>query len=175
MSNMTLVPAKPVADQARAPKPYTMKLRHLIESQQLTVPLLMELFNRSRRSQFERRGCRLAAAGGRRKDLARQCAPDQGGDKYQHGCSQYDFWSPPGKHTHTVLLRGWSFACAGGQVGCTSEVQPDLPRLDSGLPQRSLDQGLPNPKERGRQIAGVDRRVNAIVASVRRAHIREAC
>jgi len=48
MSNMTLVPAKPVADQARAPKPDTMKLRHLIESQQLTVPLLMELFNRSR-------------------------------------------------------------------------------------------------------------------------------
>ena len=48
MSNMTLVPAKPVADQAHAPKPDTMKLRHLIESQQLTVPLLMELFNRSR-------------------------------------------------------------------------------------------------------------------------------
>jgi aspartate carbamoyltransferase catalytic subunit len=37
-----------VADQAHAPKPDTMKLRHLIESQQLTVPLLMELFNRSR-------------------------------------------------------------------------------------------------------------------------------
>ena len=48
MSNMTLVPAKPVADQAHAPKPDTMKLRHLIESQQLTVPLLMELFDRSR-------------------------------------------------------------------------------------------------------------------------------
>jgi len=48
MSNMTLVPAKSVADQARAPKPDTMKLRHLIESQQLTVPLLMELFQRSR-------------------------------------------------------------------------------------------------------------------------------
>ena len=48
MSNMTLVPAKPVADQAHAPKPDTMKLRHVVESQQLTVPLLMELFNRSR-------------------------------------------------------------------------------------------------------------------------------
>ncbi len=48
MSNMTLVPTKPAADQAGAPKPDAMKLRHLIESQQLTVPLLMELFNRSR-------------------------------------------------------------------------------------------------------------------------------
>src|SRR6266567_3618957 len=48
MSNMTVEPAKPAADQACAPKPDAMKLKHLIESQQLTVPLLMELFNRSR-------------------------------------------------------------------------------------------------------------------------------
>src|SRR6266568_4677753 len=47
MSNMTFVPAKP-ADPAGAPKVDSMRLRHLIESQQLTVPLLMELFNRSR-------------------------------------------------------------------------------------------------------------------------------
>ena len=31
-----------------ASRPDAMKLRHLIESQQLTVPVLMELFNRSR-------------------------------------------------------------------------------------------------------------------------------
>lgn len=48
MSNMTLVPAKPALDAASAPKADSMRLRHLIESQQLTVPLLMDLFNRSR-------------------------------------------------------------------------------------------------------------------------------
>lgn len=48
MSNVTLVPAQLAADHGHPPKTDTMKLRHLIESQQLTVPLLMELFNRSR-------------------------------------------------------------------------------------------------------------------------------
>jgi len=49
MSNTMIVPAKPSAsDQESGPKPDATKLRHLIESQQLTVPLLMELFNRSR-------------------------------------------------------------------------------------------------------------------------------
>lgn len=48
MSNTTLVHAKPAVDVASAPRAGSMRLRHLIESQQLTVPLLMDLFNRSR-------------------------------------------------------------------------------------------------------------------------------
>lgn len=48
MSNMTLVPTKPALEGTSAPKADSMRLKHLIESQQLTVPLLMDLFNRSR-------------------------------------------------------------------------------------------------------------------------------
>lgn len=47
MSNTTLVPAQPNAIDPES-KRDAMKPRHLIESQQLTVPLLMELFKRSR-------------------------------------------------------------------------------------------------------------------------------
>ncbi len=49
MFNTTLVPAKPgAADPEPESRGDGMKLRHLIESQQFTLPLLMELFNRSR-------------------------------------------------------------------------------------------------------------------------------
>lgn len=50
MSNTTHAPEKPCAwnDPAPESKHDLMKLRHLIESQQFTVPLLMELFHRSR-------------------------------------------------------------------------------------------------------------------------------
>ena len=49
MPNTTLAPANPHAADRFEPesKSEAMKLRHLIESQQLTVPLLMELFHRS--------------------------------------------------------------------------------------------------------------------------------
>src|SRR5438309_11206050 len=40
------------------PEPDAMKLRHVVESQQFTVPLLMELFDRSRGME------RVAACGG---------------------------------------------------------------------------------------------------------------
>src|SRR5581483_7668875 len=36
------------AEASRKPRADSMKLRHVIESQQFTLPLLMELFNRSR-------------------------------------------------------------------------------------------------------------------------------
>lgn len=49
MFNTTLAPARPgTADPGPDSKSDGMKLRHLIESQQFTLPLLMELFNRSR-------------------------------------------------------------------------------------------------------------------------------
>jgi aspartate carbamoyltransferase catalytic subunit len=49
MSNTTLAPANPGASDPEAVSlPDATKLRHLVESQQLTVPLLMELFHRSR-------------------------------------------------------------------------------------------------------------------------------
>ncbi len=49
MSNTTLAPAIPgTLDPESATLPGATKLRHLVESQQLTVPLLMELFHRSR-------------------------------------------------------------------------------------------------------------------------------
>lgn len=49
MSNTTLAPARPTgSNHADEPASDSMKLQHLIESQQLTVPVLMELFNRSR-------------------------------------------------------------------------------------------------------------------------------
>ena len=44
MSDATLVPVATRGTEDRADAP---KLRHLIESQQFTVPLLMELFHRS--------------------------------------------------------------------------------------------------------------------------------
>jgi len=47
MSETTLAPVLPNSQAAGEPKNAT-KLRHVIESQQFTVPLLMELFHRSR-------------------------------------------------------------------------------------------------------------------------------
>lgn len=49
MPDPTLTPTAPsAADRATGTKAAPMRLRHLVESQQFTVPLLMELFNRSR-------------------------------------------------------------------------------------------------------------------------------
>lgn len=49
MSNTTLPSAAPaVTRQEVEPTRASVKLRHLVESQQFTVPLLMDLFNRSR-------------------------------------------------------------------------------------------------------------------------------
>jgi len=48
MSNTTLTPEKRSNHQEPESEHDGMKLRHLIESQQFTVPLLMELFHRSR-------------------------------------------------------------------------------------------------------------------------------
>jgi len=48
MAHTTLSPATPATGKEGSSNPAPVKLRHLIESQQFTVPLLMELFNRSR-------------------------------------------------------------------------------------------------------------------------------
>lgn len=45
--NTTLIPSRPDSGNHAGMKIHEMKLRHLIESQQFTVPLLMELFKRS--------------------------------------------------------------------------------------------------------------------------------
>jgi len=48
MANTTLIPPKRGAEPEAGSKPDAMRLGHVIESQQFTVPLLMELFHRTR-------------------------------------------------------------------------------------------------------------------------------